>query len=140
MTPRDRFDRLFNRIMLASERRDTNEVQRFTPMALGAYSQLDTVDADARYHAAVLRIQVGDLPGARALADTILAESPRHLFGFVVRGTVAQLGGNRSSLHTARREFLANYENEMQTNRVEYQDHRPVLEEFREEAERAVRQ
>jgi hypothetical protein len=53
MSPRERFDRLFNRIMSAAERRDSAEVGRFTPMALGAYAQLDRFDADARYHAAV---------------------------------------------------------------------------------------
>jgi hypothetical protein len=135
MTPRERFDRLFNRIMLASEQRDTNEVQRFTPMALGAYSQLDIMDVDARYHAAVLRVQVGDLTGARALADTILIESPGHLFGYLVRGTVAQLQGNRPALRTAQREFLAHYDAAMKANRVEYLEHRPVIEEFKGEAE-----
>ncbi|HEU5303863.1 MAG TPA: hypothetical protein VFU40_04390 [Gemmatimonadales bacterium] len=139
MTPRERFDRLFNRIMVASERRDTSEVQRFTPMALGAYSQLDTVDVDARYHAAVLRVQVGDGAGARALADTILAESPGHLFGYLVRGTVAQLQNDRPALRTARRDFLAHYDAAMKANLVEYQEHRPVLEEFRGEAEGAAK-
>ena len=76
MTPRERFDRLYNRIMQASERSDSAEVERFTPMALGAYQQLDTRDADARYHAAVLQMQVGNFPAARALADTIVQESP----------------------------------------------------------------
>ncbi|HEU4955783.1 MAG TPA: zinc ribbon domain-containing protein, partial [Gemmatimonadales bacterium] len=57
MSPRERFDRLFNRIMEAAQRGDSAQVLRFTPMALGAYTQLDTVDTDARYHAAVLRLQ-----------------------------------------------------------------------------------
>ena len=64
MTPRERFDRLFNRIMEAGQQGDTAQVARFTPMALGAYAQLDTFDADARYHAAVLHLQVGRIAGA----------------------------------------------------------------------------
>ena len=48
LSPRERFDRLFNRIMQAAEQGDTAQVRRFTPMALGAYAQLDTIDADAR--------------------------------------------------------------------------------------------
>ena len=68
MSPRERFDRLFNRIMAAAQRGDSAQVLRFTPMALGAYTQLDTVDADARYHAAVLRLQIGDAAGARGTA------------------------------------------------------------------------
>jgi hypothetical protein len=139
MTPRQRFDRLFNRIMQAAERRDSAEVSRFTPMALGAYDQLDSRDADARYHAAVLHMQVRNLDEARALADTILRESPRHLFGYVVRGEVAELQGADQLLAQARRDFLAQYPSQMATKRVEYLDHQPVLEEFKTAAEGATR-
>ena len=139
MTPRQRFDRLFTRIMQAAEQRDSAEVQRFTPMALGAYDQLDTRDADARYHAAVLHMQVGSLDAARSLADTILSESPRHLFGYVVRGEVAELQGASQPLAQARRDFLAQYASQMATKQVEYLEHQPVLDEFKTEAEGATR-
>jgi hypothetical protein len=139
MTPRQRFDRLFNRIMQAAERRDSAEVRRFTPMALGAYDQLDSRDADARYHAAVLHLQVGSFDAARALADTILIESPHHLFGYVVRGEVAELQGADQPLRQARRDFLAQYASQMATKRVEYLEHQPVLEEFKLKAEGARR-
>jgi hypothetical protein len=136
MTPRERFDRLYNRIMQASERSDSAEVERFTPMALGAYQQLDTRDADARYHAAVLQMQVGNLPAARALADTILAESPGHLFGYLVRATAARLQNNPVALAQARRDFLSHYDAEMRSKQVEYLEHKPVIDEFKKEAER----
>jgi hypothetical protein len=139
MTPRQRFDRLFNRIMQAAERRDSTEVRRFTPMALGAYDQLESRDADARYHAAVLHLQVGSFDAARALADTILVESPHHLFGYVVRGAVARLQRADQSLMRARRDFLAQYASQMATKRVEYLEHQPVLDEFKTEAEGAAR-
>ena len=135
MTPRERFDRLFNRVMQAAERADTVEVQRFTPMALGAYGQLDSVDVDARYHAAVLRMQTGDLSGGRALADTILAESPGHLFGYLVRGEAAQIQNEGRVLGQAQRDFLAHYEEAMRGNRVEYLEHKPAVDEFKVEAE-----
>jgi len=139
MTPRERFDRLFNRIMQASERRDSAEVERFTPMALGAYQQLDSADADARYHAAVLQIQVGNFAAARALADTILAQSPPHLFGYVVRGEVAKLQRDSVLLEQAQRQFLTHYAVEKAARRVEYLEHEPVIEEFKREAGKAVR-
>ena len=77
MSPRERFDRLFNRVVAAAERADTTEVFRFAPMALGAYEQLDANDADARYHAAVLMVETGQLRRGAALADTILARAAR---------------------------------------------------------------
>jgi hypothetical protein len=135
MTPRERFDRLFNRIMQAGERRDSLEVRRFTPMALGAYQQLDDRDIDAKYHAAVLHIGVGDFAPAYALADSILGESPQHLFGSIIRGTAAGFQGDAAARLRAEREFLRNYPAEMAAKRVEYLEHRPVIEEFKQEAE-----
>jgi hypothetical protein len=136
MSPRERFDRLFNRVMSAAEQGDSVQVERFTPMALGAYAQLDSVDTDARYHAAVLRIQTGDLPGALALADTIRAEQPGHLFADLIRGSAAEVRGDAAARAQAARDFLAHYDAEMKANRVEYLEHRPALDEFKHQAER----
>lgn len=136
MSPRERFDRLFNRIMEAAQRGDSAQVLRFTPMALGAYTQLDTVDADARYHAAVLRLQTGDLAGARALADTILRENPGHLLGYVVLGSAAELAGDSAAAARARSEFDKHYAAESAAGRPEYRDHAPVIEEFKQSAKR----
>ena len=139
MTPRERFDRLFNRIMQAGERGDTAQVVRFTPMALGAYGQLDSADADARYHAAVLRMQIGDFPGALALADTILARDPGHLFGYLIRGTVAGLQKDTARQHQAERDFQAHFAAESAAGRPEYQEHQPAIAEFRQQADSATR-
>ncbi len=135
MTPRERFDRLFNRIMAAAAQQDTAQVVRFTPMALGAYAQLDRFDADARYHAAVLHLQAGTAAAANALADTILAETPGHLFGYIVRGSAAQLLNDSAGLSQARRDFLARFPAETGARRPEYAEHAPVIEEFRREAQ-----
>ena len=105
-------------------------------MALGAYEQLDTRDIDARYHAAMLHAQVGQWTPALALADTILAESPRHLFGYVVRGEVAKLERDSSRLRQAQGDFLSNFNAEKAAGRVEYLEHEPALEEFKIEAEK----
>jgi hypothetical protein len=136
MTPRERFDRLFNRVMQAAERGDSLEVRRFIPMALGAYQQLDGRDVDARYHAAVLHLEVGDFAPAYALADTILQQSPHHLFGYLIRGTAAGFQNDTAARARAERDFLTNYRAEMAANRVEYLEHKLALDEFRKEAER----
>jgi hypothetical protein len=135
LSPRERFDRLFNRIMGAAQANDTAQVVRFTPMALGAYAQLDTFDADARYHAAVLYLQTGDAEAASALADTILAQSPGHLFGYVVRANAAQLRSDTAALARARRDFESHFAAETAARRPEYAEHAPVIEEFKREAD-----
>ncbi len=139
MTPRERFDRLFNRIMSAAERGDRSEVEQFTPMALSAYSQLDAPDADARYHAAVLHLQADEAPEALALADTILTLSPGHLFGYIIRGTAAEVRRDSAARTAAQRDFLAHYDAEMKANRVEYVDHKLVVDDFKQNAETGTR-
>jgi hypothetical protein len=134
MTPRERFNRLYNRVMQAAQSGDEATVSRFTPMALAAYAQLDTIDSDARYHAALLKVHTGNVAEARALADTILAADPGHLFGYVVRGTVARFQKNEKELSRAYSGFLKRYEPEMKLNRPEYSEHQTSLNDFRKAA------
>ena len=137
MTPRERFNRLYNRVMQAAQAGDQATVARFTPMALSAYEMLDSVDADARYHLALIKVHTGDAESSRALGDTILARSPGHLLGYVVLGTTARWRKDEATLGRAYREFLVRYDSEMKANRPEYAEHRFSIEEFRRAAETA---
>lgn len=130
LTPQERFDRLFDRVTRAAAAGDTVQIAQFTPMALGAYAQLDSFTNDARFHAAMLHFNVGDFPGALALADTIEAATPGHLFGPIIRGDVATVTSDSAALARSYRDFLASYTREIAANRGEYQDHKSVLDEF----------
>lgn len=130
MSPRERFDRLFNRVMDAGARDDSAEVVQFTPMALGAYGQLDSIDASARMQAALIRIQVGEYAGASALADTILRRMPDHLFGYIIRGSVAHIQGDSAALRRSFAEFLGAYDREMAAGRPEYLRESQLIEQF----------
>ena len=134
MSPRERFNRLYNRVMRAAQSGDEATVSRFTPMALGAYAQLDTIDSDARYHAALLKVHTGNVDASRALADTILANDPGHLFGYVVQGTVARFRKDEKELSQAYGGFLKRYDPEMKLNRPEYTEHQSSLNDFRKAA------
>jgi hypothetical protein len=134
MSPRERFDRLYNRVMRAAQAGDEATVSRFTPMALMAYGQLDTLDADARYHAALLQVHSGDVAGPTALADTILAQQPGHLFGYIIRGTVARWQKDDKALARAYAGFLEHYDAEMKAARPEYGDHKVSVDEFHQQA------
>jgi len=134
MTPRERFNRLYNRVMQAAQSGDEATVTRFTPMALMAYAQLDTIDADARYHAALIKVHTGEMDGSRALADTLLAKNPGHLFGYMIRGTVARFQKNDKQLSRAYGDFLQHYDPEMKLGRPEYGEHQTSLNDFRKAA------
>ncbi len=134
MTPRERFDRLWERVMRAAEQQSADTVTMFAPMALMAYRQLDSVDTDARLHVAMIHVAVGELKEAKALADTIAAQSPSHLFAPLIRGSVAEQENDTKSLKQAYADFLAHYDAETKANRKEYTDHRPILDDFRTRA------
>lgn len=134
MSPRERFNRLYNRVMQAAQSGDEATVTRFTPMALMAYAQLDTIDADARYHAALIKVHTGEVDGSRALADTLLAKDPGHLFGYMIRGTVARFQKNDKQLSRAYGDFLQHYDPEMKLARPEYGEHQTSLNDFRKAA------
>ena len=134
MTPRERFDRLYERSMRASESGDTATVARFAPMALLAYQQLDTIDADARYHAALLRLHTGDIPGAEALGDSILALNPGHLFGYIVKATVGRWRHDEPAEKAAYADFLSHYDAELRAARPEYTAHKTIMDDMRQRA------
>jgi hypothetical protein len=137
MSPRERFDRLYNRIMTAAENGDDATATNFAPMALSAYTMLDSIDADARYHAALIKLHTGDIDGATALGDTILSKNPGHLFGYIVLGTVARFRKDDAGLNKAYSGFLNHYEAEMKAGRTEYTDHARSITDFKKAAEAA---
>ena len=130
MSPRERFDRLYNRVMAAAEGGDQATVNQFTPMAITAYSQLDTVDPDARFHLALLSLHTGDPAAVEALADTILQQVPGHLFAYMIRGAQARFAGDSVALKQAYADFLGHYDAEMAAARPEYADHKRSVDDF----------
>lgn len=134
MTPRERFDRLYDRVMRAAESGDQATVDQFSPMALAAYTQLESLDADARYHAAMIRMHTGDPSGAAALADTIRNESASHLFSYVIHATLARQRGDSARMVRERAGFLQHYDAELAAQRPEYQQHQFILDQMQGEA------
>ena len=75
------------------------------------------------------------IEGALALADTILARTPGHLFGYLVRGDAADLQGDTAAAGRAGRDFLTHYDAEMRANRMEYQEHAGAIADFKQRTE-----
>lgn len=132
MSPRERFDRLFLRV---AESQSSDTILMFAPMALGAYQQLDQVDTDARFHAAIVHLLVGEFAAAKALADTIAKLEPTHLFAHVIRGEAAEQERDSTALASSYRSFLSGFDAEMKAGRREYQEHQPILEQFKARAQ-----
>jgi len=136
MSPEERANRLFNRVMILAEAGRADSVRFFLPMALGAYGQLPTLDADARYHVGLLQLAGGDGAAALAQADTIARDTPSHLFIYILRAHAYQQEGNTSQERRAYADFLRNEPSEMSKSRPEYGDHSDALTNFKAEASR----
>lgn len=131
MTPRERADRLFDRIVRAAEAGDTAQVLQFQPMAVTAYGMLGGLDSDARYHVGLIHALAGDLDAARAQVDSLRTEVPNHLLGAMLEYTVARLAGDPDGQRRAYRAFLDAYDAEMASPREEYVAHEQAIRAFR---------
>src|ERR1044071_7490725 len=136
MSPEQRANRLFNRVMMLAESGKQDSVEFFLPMALGAYAQLPTLDADARYHVGLLQLAGGDANGALAQADTIRQSIPTHLFIYILRAHAYQALRNVPEERRAYADFMRNEPAEMAKQRPEYgkDAHLDALTSFKAEA------
>jgi hypothetical protein len=114
LSPRERADRLFDRIMRLDTEGKKDSVQFFAPMAISAYQMIPNPDADARFDMGRIAEVAGALPAAKSEADSILAKQPTHLLGLVLAMQVARASGDaagaaayRARLHSAQKSELA---------------------------------
>jgi hypothetical protein len=94
LTPEQRAERLYDRIMTEHEAGRQDAVRSFLPMAVAAYQMLDSLNLDQRYDLGRLGEVGGDTALARAQADTILQKRPTHLLGLVLAARIARMEGD----------------------------------------------
>ncbi|MEO8561575.1 MAG: zinc ribbon domain-containing protein [bacterium] len=107
MTPEQRAERLYDRIMTEHEAGRPDAVRTFMPMARAAYEMLGPLNLDQRYDLGRLGEVGGDTTLARAQADSILAARPTHLLGLALAARIAQLEGNTARARTLSAKLVA---------------------------------
>ena len=90
LTPEQRAERLYDRIMTEHEAGRTDAVRTFLPMARAAYEMIEPLNLDQRYDLGRLGEVGGDMALARAQSDTILTSRPTHLLGLILGARVAR--------------------------------------------------
>jgi len=123
LSPQERADRLYNRVMLLATQGKADSVQFFAPMALTAYQMLAPLNADQRYDMGRIGEVVGALPLAKAQADSILLGNPNHLLGLILEARLATMVGDTAQLHSFERRLIAAQKTELATKRDEYVRH-----------------
>jgi hypothetical protein len=128
MSPRERVDRLYDRVMRLSDAGKRDSVDFFVPMVMSAYQMLGPLDDDEHYDLGRIG-EVAGVPGlARAEADTILRAHPTHLLGLIL---AAQAATSAKEPAEARRDygrFLSARTTELAKDLPEYERHRNDIE------------
>jgi hypothetical protein len=100
LSPSERAERLYDRVMGAAERGRVDTVQFFLPMAMQAYANLGPLTPDQRYDLGRLAEVGGDATVAGAQADTILKGNSKHLLGLLLASRAARLRNDQKGIAT----------------------------------------
>ena len=123
LSPQERADRLYNRMMTLATEGKADSVQFFAPMAVQSYLLLSPLNADQRYDLGRIGEVAGALPLAKAQADSILLANPNHLLGLILEARLATIAGDTTQLHSYERRLIAAEKSEMARKREEYLRH-----------------
>ncbi len=123
LSPEERADRLFNRVMLLNSQGKSDSVQFFAPMALTAYQMLGALNADQRYDMGRIAEAAGAIPLAKAQADSILQKNPTHLLGLILAAHVAALEKNSAGLRAFEKRLVTASQSEIAKKLEEYDRH-----------------
>jgi len=124
MSPGERAERLYDRIMTEHEAGNDANVRAFMPMALAAYEMIAPLNLDQHYDVGRIGVVGGDSALARAEADTILASRPTHLLGLILGAQAARMAGNESRAKEFDQRFAAALPKERNAGLAEYLLHK----------------
>jgi hypothetical protein len=123
MSPQERADRLFFRVMDYSTRGLADSATFFAPMALGALEAIEPRTAHHRYDMGLIGLVTGDGALAAAQADSILADAPTHLLGLALAARVADARRDTVARNAFERRLLQAEASERAKQLPEYVDH-----------------
>ena len=124
MTPEQRADRLFDRVMRYGSEGKQDSARIFAPMAIQAYEMIGALDTHRRYDIGMIAVIAGDAGIAKAQADTILSASPTHLLGLVVAMKAAGLANKPAERAAFEKRLVAAKDAELAKKLPEYESHR----------------
>jgi len=123
MSPEEKADRLFNRIMMYASEGKRDSAAIFAPMAFQSYEMIGTLDAHQHFDLGLIAVAVGDATRARAEADAILKKNPNDLLGLTLAIRSAELAKNDAARAGFEKRLIAAEPAERKTTRQDYVDH-----------------
>lgn len=127
LTPSERANRLYTRIMEYAEFGKVDSVAFFAPMALASHEMLESPTADERYHYGRIA-EVTNTPAvAKAQADTILQGQPDNLLGLLLAARAARLTNDETSARKFDARLLSALAPQLASQLEDYQVHRAEI-------------
>lgn len=127
MSPSDRANRLYSRIMTYAEAGAVDSVAFFSPMALASHEMLESPTADERYHFGRIGEVASNPEIAKAQADTILQGQADHLLGLVLAARAARMRNDESAARAFDQRLLKALASQLATQNEEYVQHRAEI-------------
>ncbi|WP_353265249.1 zinc-ribbon domain-containing protein [Gemmatimonas sp.] len=127
LTPSERANRLYTRIMEYAEFGKVDSVAFFAPMALASHEMLESPTADERYHYGRIAEVTNTPVVAKAQADTILQSQPDNLLGLLLAARAARLTNDESSARKFDARLLKALAPQLASQLEDYQVHRAEI-------------
>lgn len=123
MSPQEKADRLFNRVMMYASEGKQDSAAIFAPMALQTFDMLGPLDVHGRFDYGLVAMVAGDLAKAKVQADTILQKNSKDLLGLTLAMRVAEAAKNSAAKNDFAKRLIAAEPSERKTGREEYTAH-----------------
>ncbi|MBR18469.1 MAG: hypothetical protein CMA87_05905 [Euryarchaeota archaeon] len=136
MSPIEAADRLFNRVMQATSAGDSAQARAFLPMAIAAYQRARPLTLDGLFHLSMLNRTAMNLEAALDNALEILERDPDHLLGLAAAAEAAIELGELDEAELHYRHLADVYEEELQEQLPEYDQHSLIVDVLNQDAER----
>ncbi|WP_230981029.1 hypothetical protein [Gemmatimonas groenlandica] len=138
LSPSERANRLYTRIMEYAEAGKVDSVAFFAPMAMASHEMLEGPTTDERYHFGRIA-EVTNAPAvATAQADTILKATPDNLLGLLLAARAARMTGNTAAAKAFDQRLLKALEPELATRLPDYDMHRAEIDRAAADARRPI--
>ena len=134
LSPSERANLLYTRIMEYAEFGKVDSVAFFAPMAMASHEMLENPTADERYHFGRIAEVTNNPAVARAQADTILQRDPENLLGLLLGARAARMTSDAAAARGFDQRLLKVLQAQLATGREEYQMHRAEIDRAAAEA------
>lgn len=127
LSPSERANKLYIRIMEYAEMGKVDSVAFFAPMAMASHEMLESPSLDERYHFGRIAEVTGNAEVAKAQADIILTEQADNLLGLLLAARAARMTKDDSAARGFDARLLKALAPQLATQAEEYVQHRSEI-------------